>query len=201
VKLDKGLGQLNIDDQTEDTHAVIHHLVRVRLVHRQCGITEDLQILAHVDMAEACNIAQVTDHQLFKDHRLHEVCHVAANKLRHELIERLSILLAQPHTAARVPRRLAARFFFNLGKDAHGSLHLIRPLLRLLQEALVEEKALTKLVKLLVLVIEQVGVEATNVFVGNLLLHHFLNLFCSLFIARCHFLSNLSRFKVVHFSL
>lgn len=113
-----------------------------------------------------------------------------------------SVSLCQPHSSAWVVRRLAARLFLDFDQNARGSLHLVNALLRLLEEALVEEQAPANLGQLWRrLVVEKERIQTTDVLVRSLLLHHFLELFEGLFVARGDLLGDLGRLEIVHLGL
>ena len=118
-----------------------------------------------------------------------------------ELLHLLPVLLVHPEAAIWIRGWLCHGFLLNLNHDALHSFHLVRPLARLLQEALVNEQPFSKILRLHIFVAQQVSVEAADVFVRDLLLQDLRDLVVGLLIACRDFLRNLARLVVVHFSL
>ena len=118
-----------------------------------------------------------------------------------ELLHLLPVLLVHPEAAIWIRGWLCHGFLLNLNQDARDPFHLVRSLARLLQEALVNKQPLSKILRVHIFVAQQVSVEATDVFVLDLLLQDLRDLVVGLLVACRDFLRDLARLVVVHFSL
>ena len=110
--------------------------------------------------------------QLLEDKRLMEEEHVLFLEVFHEVNQQALILVVQPHSTTRILGLLVPRLLLNLRNDALGPLHFSDSLLSFLEEALVKKKSFSKIHG--IVLGQKIGIDATNVFIGNFLLEDFL---------------------------
>lgn len=201
MQLDECFVEFGVDDEAQDAETVVHHLVRISFVHCQLRVAEYLHILVQVDLAEAGCVARIPLHHLLENQRLQQIGHVALSEGLFELLDLLPVLLVHPEAAIRVRGWLGKGFLLNFDQDALDAFHLVGSLARLLQEAHVDKQPFTQVLRIHIFVAKQVSVEATNVFVLDLLLENLGDLVEVLLVAGRDFLCNLARLVVVYFGL
>jgi len=154
-----------------------------------------------VVLAESQGVSRVALNHFLEDKRLHQVGHMTAHKECLHLLKLGSVLHIQPKASLRVPRSLALGFFLDFSQDTRRPFHLVVPLLRFLQEALVDEESLSEVLHISTLVTQKVSVEASNVFIVDFLLHYLLDFFVGLLVAGSDSFGDLTCFVVVNLAL
>ena len=116
-----------------------------------------------------------------------------------EFLKLFVVGLDEPFARLWVPVSLVSCLFFDLCYDTLHPVHVLNSLLCYLVKALVEQEHFTKILRFLILLSEQICVDAANFFCCNLLFQEFLYLLVFFFIECGDFLADIRGFIFVGF--